>query len=165
VAVQAGKRTSQTSLGEGRAEYVRDLGGSWQVRRKEVLLVSGLPATGKTTFGQYLAEKHGFQHYHLEGRVQHWPYQACLSAYVGFLFRCYSNPKNSGDQKAHLRNGQSKSAHLTSAASISAFNPSINCWALGPQGGSLASGLIALASACMGRPPTSSPLTLPCRLC
>lgn len=38
-----------------------------------VLLVSGIPATGKSSFCRYLAREHGFAHYDLECYPRGWP--------------------------------------------------------------------------------------------
>lgn len=40
-----------------------------------VLLLSGVPATGKSVFGRGLAQDHGFAHYDLENYPQGWPDQ------------------------------------------------------------------------------------------
>jgi hypothetical protein len=40
---------------------------------RQFLLVSGIPASGKTTFCQYLEIKHGFAHYDLEKNKDLWP--------------------------------------------------------------------------------------------
>jgi hypothetical protein len=39
-----------------------------------VLLLSGLPATGKSEFGRHLAREHGFAHYDLECYPRGWPH-------------------------------------------------------------------------------------------
>ena len=38
-----------------------------------IILLAGFPATGKSTFGQYLAREHGFAHYNLECDALSWP--------------------------------------------------------------------------------------------
>ena len=38
-----------------------------------VILLSGIPATGKSAFGRYLAHEHGFVHYDLECDPNSWP--------------------------------------------------------------------------------------------
>ena len=38
------------------------------------LLVSGIPAAGKSWFGRYLARDHGFAHYDLECHPPGWPH-------------------------------------------------------------------------------------------
>ena len=38
-----------------------------------MLFVSGIPATGKSTFCRYLAREHGFAHYELECYPRGWP--------------------------------------------------------------------------------------------
>jgi hypothetical protein len=39
-----------------------------------VLLLSGIPATGKSSFGRYLARDHNFAHYDLECHPRGWPH-------------------------------------------------------------------------------------------
>jgi hypothetical protein len=41
---------------------------------KSIVLLSGVPATGKSTFGRYLAREHGFAHYDLENHPLGWPH-------------------------------------------------------------------------------------------
>jgi hypothetical protein len=43
------------------------------VPKQVVLLLCGIPATRKSTFGRYLARKHGFAHYDLECYPRGWP--------------------------------------------------------------------------------------------
>ncbi|MGB8409122.1 MAG: hypothetical protein WCE58_04340 [Gallionella sp.] len=38
-----------------------------------ILLVSGIPATGKSTFAKYLVQKYNFTHFDLEQPYQAWP--------------------------------------------------------------------------------------------
>jgi hypothetical protein len=38
-----------------------------------IILLSGMPATRKSTFGRYLAREHGFAHYDLECYPRGWP--------------------------------------------------------------------------------------------
>ena len=38
-----------------------------------IILLSGMPATRKSTFGRYLAREHGFAHYDLECDPSGWP--------------------------------------------------------------------------------------------
>ncbi len=38
----------------------------------DLLLVAGIPATGKSTFGRFLAERHGYAHYDFEHHPQGW---------------------------------------------------------------------------------------------
>jgi hypothetical protein len=40
---------------------------------KIAILLSGIPATRKSTFGRYLARNHGFAHYDLERHPRGWP--------------------------------------------------------------------------------------------
>jgi hypothetical protein len=44
------------------------------VPRESLLLLSGIPAVGKSTFGRYLARKHNFAHYDLECHPRGWPH-------------------------------------------------------------------------------------------
>ena len=39
-----------------------------------IILLSGVPATGKTSFGRFLARTQDFAHYDLEGHPRGWPY-------------------------------------------------------------------------------------------
>jgi hypothetical protein len=41
---------------------------------RTVILLSGIPATGKTEFAKYLARKHGYAHYDLECHPAGWPH-------------------------------------------------------------------------------------------
>jgi hypothetical protein len=43
------------------------------IPKQTVILISGIPATGKSTFARYLAEKHSFAHYDLECHPRGWP--------------------------------------------------------------------------------------------
>ena len=88
-----------------------------------VLLLSGLPATGKSEFGRYLAREHGFAHYDLECYPRGWPHPELMGvwgsdrkAFVrqirqnhdrvvldwGFPVRCLSWVKQLQDQDVHL---------------------------------------------------------------
>jgi gluconate kinase len=40
---------------------------------RAILLVCGIPASGKSTFGTFMARNHGFAHYDLECFPQGWP--------------------------------------------------------------------------------------------
>ena len=44
------------------------------VPKQTVILLSGIPATGKSTFARYLACEHGFAHYDLEYYPCGWPH-------------------------------------------------------------------------------------------
>lgn len=44
------------------------------VPEESLILLSGVPATGKSTFGRYLAREHGFAHYDLECHPRGWPH-------------------------------------------------------------------------------------------
>jgi hypothetical protein len=44
------------------------------VPTQTVILLSGIPATRKSTFGRYLARKHGFAHYDMECHPHGWPH-------------------------------------------------------------------------------------------
>jgi hypothetical protein len=44
------------------------------VPRQSVILLSGIPATGKSTFARYLAREHDFAHYDLECYPHGWPH-------------------------------------------------------------------------------------------
>jgi hypothetical protein len=46
-----------------------------------VILLSGIPATRKSTFAQYLTRKHGFAHYDLEHHPQGWPHPELKNAW------------------------------------------------------------------------------------
>jgi hypothetical protein len=39
-----------------------------------IIMLSGIPATGKSTFARYLAREHGFAHYDLERNPRGWPH-------------------------------------------------------------------------------------------
>jgi hypothetical protein len=45
-----------------------------KVPKKSILLLSGIPAAGKSSFGRYLARDHGFAHYDLECHPRGWPH-------------------------------------------------------------------------------------------
>jgi len=47
--------------------------GDVVIPRQTVILLSGIPATGKSTFARYLARERGFAHYDLECYPQGWP--------------------------------------------------------------------------------------------
>src|SRR5439155_838174 len=40
---------------------------------RSIILLAGVPATGKSTFGQHLADKHGFAHYDLTSQWEREP--------------------------------------------------------------------------------------------
>ena len=42
--------------------------------KQTVILLSGIPATRKSTFARYLASEHGFAHYNLECDPRDWPH-------------------------------------------------------------------------------------------
>jgi hypothetical protein len=42
--------------------------------KKSLLLLSGIPAAGKSSFGRYLAREHDFAHYDLECHPHGWPH-------------------------------------------------------------------------------------------
>ena len=44
------------------------------IPRESLILLSGVPATGKSTFGRYLAREHRFAHYDLECHPRGWPH-------------------------------------------------------------------------------------------
>jgi hypothetical protein len=44
------------------------------VPRQIILLLSGIPATGKSEFARHLAQEHGFAHYDLERDPHGWPH-------------------------------------------------------------------------------------------
>ena len=44
------------------------------IPERTIIHVSGIPATGKSTFCRYLAEIHGFAHYDMECFPRGWPY-------------------------------------------------------------------------------------------
>jgi hypothetical protein len=44
------------------------------IPKQVVILLSGIPATRKSTFARYLACKHGFAHYDLECHPHGWPH-------------------------------------------------------------------------------------------
>jgi len=44
------------------------------VSRRNLLLLSGIPAAGKSHFGRYLAREYGFAHYDLECHPGGWPH-------------------------------------------------------------------------------------------
>jgi hypothetical protein len=62
------------------------------IPQKSLILLSGVPATGKSTFGRYLAREHGFAHYDLECHPRGWPHpdlkavwEASRQTFVGQL--------------------------------------------------------------------------------
>ncbi len=46
---------------------------SHMIPKECIILATGIPATGKTTFARYLARNHGFAHYDLECYPRGWP--------------------------------------------------------------------------------------------
>jgi hypothetical protein len=53
------------------------LGGKGEPRmipKQIIILLSGIPATGKSTFARYLADEYGFAHYDLECHPHGWPH-------------------------------------------------------------------------------------------
>jgi len=49
-------------------------GPPWMnVPKRSLLLLSGIPAAGKSSFGRYLAREHAFAHYDLECHPRGWP--------------------------------------------------------------------------------------------
>ena len=44
------------------------------IPKRSIILLSGIPATGKSTFARYLAREHGFAHYDLECYPRGWPH-------------------------------------------------------------------------------------------
>jgi hypothetical protein len=55
---------------------MREDNGRTRVRvpKKSLLLLSGIPAIGKSSFGRYLAREHAFAHYDLECYPRGWPH-------------------------------------------------------------------------------------------
>jgi hypothetical protein len=47
--------------------------GRMAIPKRSLILVSGIPATGKSSFARYLAREHGFAHYDLECYPCGWP--------------------------------------------------------------------------------------------
>ncbi len=45
-----------------------------EIRKNVIIHVSGIPASGKSTFCRYLAREHGFAHYELECFPRGWPH-------------------------------------------------------------------------------------------
>src|SRR5438309_10557265 len=43
------------------------------IPKETIILLSGIPATRKSTFGRYLASQHGFAHYDIECYPSSWP--------------------------------------------------------------------------------------------
>jgi hypothetical protein len=46
-----------------------------------IIMLSGIPATGKSAFGRYLARDHGFAHYDLEFYPRGWPHPELKQAW------------------------------------------------------------------------------------
>jgi len=44
------------------------------IPKRIIILLSGIPATGKSEFGRYLARKRGFAHYDMECSPRGWPH-------------------------------------------------------------------------------------------
>ena len=44
------------------------------IPEESLILLSGVPATGKSTFGRYLAREYSFAHYDLERHPRGWPH-------------------------------------------------------------------------------------------
>jgi hypothetical protein len=51
------------------------------IPEKSLILLSGVPATGKSNFGRYLAREHGFAHYDLECHPRCWPHPDLKAAW------------------------------------------------------------------------------------
>jgi hypothetical protein len=52
------------------------------VAKQIVILVSGIPATGKSEFARYLAREHGFAHYDLDYYPRGWPHPELREAWA-----------------------------------------------------------------------------------
>jgi adenylate kinase family enzyme len=50
------------------------------IPEKIKILLSGIPATRKSTFGRYLAREHGFTHCDLECHPRGWPHPELLTS-------------------------------------------------------------------------------------
>ena len=48
---------------------------------RTILLLSGVPAVGKSSFGRYLAREHAFAHYDLECHPRGWPHPELKSVW------------------------------------------------------------------------------------
>src|SRR5207247_4939505 len=61
------------------------------IPKKTIILLSGIPATRKSTFARYLAGKHDFAHYDIECDPNTWPhpelYQTFMSDRPSFVAR------------------------------------------------------------------------------
>jgi hypothetical protein len=48
------------------------------IPKETIILLSGIPAARKSTFGRYLASEHGFAHYDIECYPTVGPIQNCI---------------------------------------------------------------------------------------
>lgn len=52
------------------------------VPKQTVILLSGIPATGKSEFARHLAREHGFAHYDLERYPRGWPHPELMDLWT-----------------------------------------------------------------------------------
>ncbi len=52
------------------------------IPRECLILLSGVPATGKSTFGRYLHREYGFAHYDLECHPRGWPHPDLMATWA-----------------------------------------------------------------------------------
>ena len=52
------------------------------IPKETLILLSGIPATRKSTFGRYLASKHGFAHYDIECYPSSWPHPELYKTFL-----------------------------------------------------------------------------------
>ena len=52
------------------------------IPKETIILLSGIPATRKSSFGRYLAREHGFAHYDIEGYPKSWPHPELYKTFL-----------------------------------------------------------------------------------
>ena len=74
------------------------------IPEESLILLSGVPATGKSTFGRYLARTHGFAHYDLECHPR-WLASSRAQGNMGNVSKSLCGPAQTAPQEGGSRLG------------------------------------------------------------